>query len=147
MTTSPEGIALIHEFESFSPESYLCPAGVWTIGWGTTQVDGRPVVEGMTTTRAQADEWFAADLAAFEACVLRDVRVELSQSEFDALVSFAYNVGCGAFRDSTLLKKLNTGDRAGAADEFARWNKGGGQVLAGLTRRREAERNMFEGVA
>lgn len=147
MRISQAGIDLIHEFESFSATAYLCPAGVWTIGWGTTRVNGRPVTQGMTTTREQADAWFAEDLRGFEQCVLDAVKVPLTQSQFDALVSFTYNVGCGAFRRSTLLRMLNQGDEAGAAAQFARWNKGGGRVLAGLTRRREAESALFEGVA
>jgi lysozyme len=147
MNTSQAGIDLIHEFESFSPTAYLCPAGVWTIGWGTTRVNGKPVRQGMTATREQADAWFAKDLQKFENCVLNAVDVDLTQGQFDALVSFAYNVGCAAFKSSTLVRLLNHGNEAGAAAEFARWNKGGGRVLAGLTRRREAERALFEGVA
>ncbi len=118
---------------------------MWTIGYGHTAAAGPPVpAAGMTITAGEADAILARDLSRFEAAVARLVTVPLSQGEFDALVSFAFNVGEGALGRSTLLKKLNAGDRAGAAAEFGRWNKAGGRVLAGLTRRRAEERAMFE---
>lgn len=147
MNVSDAGIELIRKYEAYKSAAYLCPAGVWTIGWGTTRVNGHPVKPGMTCTKDQAEAWFRADIADFERCVSSAVTVDVTQDMFDALVSFTYNVGCGALRDSTLLRKLNAGDVEGAAAEFDRWNKGGGKVLPGLVARRSEERALFEGVA
>ena len=146
MRTSPAGRAFIGRHEGLRLSAYRDAAGIWTIGYGHTAAAGPPVpVAGMTITAAEADAILGRDLARFEAAVTRLVTVALSQSEFDALVSFTFNVGEGALGRSTLLKKLNAGDRAGAAAEFGRWNKAGGRVLAGLTRRRAEERAMFSG--
>ena len=139
MRISDRGLSLIKTFEGLYLTAYQCPAGKWTIGWGCT--DG--VTPGMTITEAQAEAWLKREVAQFEGAVSAAVTVPLNQHEFDALVSFAYNVGAGALRSSTLLKKLNSGDRAGAAKEFDRWNRGGGRVLPGLVRRRAAERELF----
>lgn len=144
MKTGQKGIQLIKEFESFMPDAYLpTPDDVWTIGYGTTRIDGRPVVPGEKISKDKALQLFLKDLERFEQTILDNVKVSLSQNQFDALVSFTYNVGSGAFRSSTLLKKLNSGDYEGAAREFHRWNKQAGKVLRGLTRRRLAEENLF----
>lgn len=141
MKTSQTGLDLIKAFEGLQLEAYRCPAGVWTVGYGTT----KNVRRGMRITKRQAEILLSEDVAEFERAVEQAVTIELQQHEFDALVSFAYNVGAGALASSTLVRKLNTGDRAGAAREFDRWNKAGGRVLPGLTRRRAAERALFEG--
>ena len=120
--------------------AYLCPANIWTIGWGRTT----NVKRGDTCTQAQADAWLLAEYEAFESQVRQLVKAPVTDNQLGALVSFTYNVGVGNFRSSTLLRLLNAGDYAGAAAQFARWNKGGGQVLAGLTRRRTAEAALFE---
>jgi GH24 family phage-related lysozyme (muramidase) len=167
MTTSQKGIALIHEFESYAKalpngdcQAYPDPATggkPWTIGWGsTTDEQGRPIKQGTVWTRARADARFAQHLAAFE----QDVNELLAgkpctQGQFDALVSFAYNVGSDidqdtiaeGLGDSTLLKKHLRGDYAGAAAEFGRWNKANGKVMKGLTRRRAAEAALYRGEA
>ena len=146
MRTSPAGRAFIGRYEGLRLSAYRDAAGIWTIGYGHTAAAGPPApVARMTITAAEADQILGRDLARFEAAVARLVTVALSQGEFDALVSFAFNVGEGALARSTLLKKLNGGDRAGAAAEFGRWNKAGGRVLAGLTRRRAEERALFVG--
>lgn len=157
MKTSDAGKALIKSFEACSLKPYLCPARIPTIGWGTTRYpDGRMVsMSDPRITQAQADSYFDHDLAAFERDVMQLVRVKPTQGQFDALVSFAYNVGpdidadtiAEGLGDSTLLRKFNAGDIKGAADEFLKWDKSKGVVLAGLTRRRKAERAMFLGVA
>lgn len=145
MRTSADGRAFIGRHEGLRLTAYRDAAGVWTIGYGHTAAAGPPSpAAGMTITAGEADAILGRDLSRFEAAVTRLVTVPLSQGEFDALVSFAFNVGEGALGRSTLLKKLNAGDRAGAAAEFGRWNKAGGRVLAGLTRRRAEERAMFE---
>lgn len=130
---------LIKSFEGCRLKAYKCPAGVWTIGYGRTT----NVKDGDTCTQAQADEWFDEEYARFRDNVKKLVKVGLTANQLGALTSFAYNCGIGALQTSTLLKKLNKGDLYGAADEFLRWNKAGGKVLAGLTKRRQAERNLF----
>lgn len=141
MKTSPTGIALIKHFESFRSEPYQCSASKWTIGWGHTR---GVTADTKSITMLQADILLACDLSAFERALDELVKVSLLQCEFDALVSFTFNVGINAFQGSTLLRLLNSVSPA-APSEFARWNKAGGKVLAGLTRRRNAEWSMFIG--
>lgn len=147
MQTSPKGIALIKQFEGCSLTAYPDPGtggAPWTIGYGWTHpVDGKPVKPGMKIEQETADRLLKTGLVSYENDVLKLAKVKLTQGQFDALVSFAYNVGSRSLSTSTLLKKLNDGDAKGAADEFPRWNKAGGKVLNGLTRRREAERALF----
>ena len=144
MKISPLGLDLIKRFESCRLEAFKpTPNDVWTIGWGHTQ----GVKMGDTCTQAEADAWLAEDVKDAEQCVEAEVSVPMRQQEFDALVSFTFNLGCGNLRKSTLLRLLNNSDYDGAALEFRRWDKGGGQVLAGLTRRRDAESRLFEGLA
>lgn len=144
MQTSEKGIALIKQFEGCKLTAYQDSVGVWTIGYGWTQpVDGKPIRAGMTIKQETADRLLKTGLVSYESDVSRLVKVGLTQGQFDALVSFTYNLGARSLSTSTLLRKLNAGDYAGAADEFLRWNKAGGKVLNGLTRRREAERALF----
>lgn len=144
MQTSEKGIALIKEFEGCKLTAYQDSVGVWTIGYGWTQpVDGKPIRAGMTIKQETAERLLKTGLVSYESDVSRLVKVILTQGQFDALVSFTYNLGARSLSTSTLLRKLNSGDYAGAADEFLRWNKAGGKVLNGLTRRREAERALF----
>lgn len=143
MKTSKTGIALIKHFESFRPSPYLCDGGKWTIGWGHTKgvtKDTKPI------TMAEGEALLAEDLVEFEDAVTDALVVPVTQGQFDALVAFSFNVGAGAFRKSTLLKKLNAGDAVGAAAEFLRWNKAKGRIMRGLVKRREAEMNMFLGM-
>lgn len=144
MQTSDKGIALIKEFEGCKLTAYQDSVGVWTIGYGWTQpVDGKPIRAGMTIKQEAAERLLKTGLVSYESDVSRLVKVGLTQGQFDALVSFTYNLGARSLSTSTLLQKLNAGNYAGAADEFLRWNKAGGKVLSGLTRRREAERALF----
>jgi lysozyme len=137
---SDAGIAHLKKFEGCRYETYLDIGGVPTIGFGHT---GPDVQMGMCINEEEAERLLRLDLASAEKCVTDLVEVWVSQCQFDALVSFAYNIGCGALKHSTLLKKLNGGDHEGAALEFPRWNKVRGRVVNGLTRRREAERDLF----
>jgi lysozyme len=140
MITSDKGIDFIKKYEGFSPTPYLCPAGKWTIGYGWTNgvtKDSKPITE------AEATKLLADGLKSYEIGVLKCVDVDLQQCEFDALVSFAYNLGVHALETSTLLKLLNSRNYEGAADQFLRWDKANGKVLPGLTARRRAEREMF----
>lgn len=134
----------IKEHEGLRLVAYLDSVGVWTIGYGDT---GPDVVKGLTITKAQAEERLRKRLVEFEGYVNRAVKVKLTQNQFDALVSLVYNIGPTNFNSSTLLRKLNAGDYAGAADQFLVWNKGrvGGklQVIDGLTNRRKKERQLF----
>ncbi len=139
--TNQNGLLLIKSFEGIKLEAYRDPVGIWTIGYGTT----RNVKPRMRISKARAIELLQEDLARFEKSIHEAVRVPINDNQFSALASFTYNVGPGAFRDSTLLRLLNGGNIRGAADQFPRWNKAGGRVLAGLTRRRQAERKLFLG--
>lgn len=147
MKTSRAGIDLIKEFEGLRLEAYLCPADVWTIGYGHTSSAGEPfVTRGMKITAAEAERILARDLRVYEAGVLRLVKVEITQNQFDALVSFAYNCGVGALAKSTLLKRLNAGRADAVPAELMKWTKSGGRELPGLVRRRRAEAQLWRGL-
>lgn len=145
MRTSSEGIALLHHFESCRLVAYPDPGSKdgrpWTIGWGHT---GPEVKKGLVWSQAQADAAFVRDLEATESLVSQ-MAPNASQAEFDALVSFAYNLGATALRNSTLMKLYKAGDKRGAAEQFLRWNKNDGVIMYGLTKRRTAERALFLG--
>ncbi len=133
------GIDIIKRFESLRLTAYLCPAGIPTIGYGST----KDVIEGMEITPREAELRLVADLRDAAHAVEAAVTVELTDNRFGALVSFAYNIGGGAFKKSTLLRKLNAGDYSAVPGELAKWCRGGGKVLAGLEARRKAEGELF----
>lgn len=137
---NPAGLALIRQFEGERLESYRCPAGRWTVSVGVT---GPHVKPGMKITQAESDVLFADALRKFEDGVGDAVKVRVSDNQFAACVSLAYNIGMTAFRSSTLLKLLNAQEYTKSAAEFGRWIHSGGQVLPGLIRRRNAERDLF----
>lgn len=143
MKTGKEGKNLIKMYEGFSAFAYLCPAGVMTIGFGTTRINGKPVSQNQKITIDEANVLLEQDLKKFEDSINSLVKVDLMQNQFDALVSFVYNLGAENFKKSTLLKKINAGEFSEAAEEFLKWNKAKGKVLPGLTRRREAEKTLF----
>jgi len=140
-------INLIKSFEGFRAKPYLCPAGVVTLGYGSTRdTDGKPITMiHPPITELQASALMQATLVTYSDAVNRYVKVAINQNQFDALVDFAYNAGAQNLRTSTLLKKLNTGDYSGASREFSKWCYGGGKVLAGLVKRRLAEQKLFNG--
>lgn len=141
---TPEGIDLIKTYEGCVLHAYRDAVGVWTIGYGTTMLpDGTPVHSGMLIDQDTAEQYLEHDLIKFENIVKDAVTVELNENQFSALVSFTYNLGGGNLRSSTLLRKLNNGDYAGASAQFPRWNRAGGRVLDGLTARRNAEMTLF----
>lgn len=156
MKLSANGVQVMHHYEQCRLEAYPDPGSKdghpWTIGWGHT---GPEVVPGLVWTQEQADAAFLADVHRFERDVESLVRVPLTQGQFDALVSFAYNVGSDidadtiaeGLGDSTLLRKLNAGDYQGAAQEFRKWVKNDGQVMRGLIRRRASEKALFVGAS
>ena len=141
METSERGMALIREHEGYRDTAYLCPGGVWTIGYGHTS----GVREGQRCTPEDAERWLKQDVAAAEREVSFQTQgVPLRQCQYDALVSFVYNIGAGNFRKSTLLKKVRANpDSPSIRDEFGRWIDGGGRVLPGLVARREAEADLY----
>jgi lysozyme len=138
-TTSLTGIQLIKEWEGWRDKAYLCPAGKWTIGYGHTKTAKR----GMVISKENGEKLLREDLQVYENAVNRLVTVPLNQNQFDALVSFTYNVGRGAFSQSTLLRYLNNGHYDAAANQFTKWVNGGGKELPGLVARRETERTLF----
>ena len=147
MKTSEAGVDLICAFEGFRSDPYLCPAQVWTYGYGSTRdFRGRPVHEQTNSiSEGDARHLLGTELDQFERRVHRLLPVDLEQHQFDSLLSFTYNLGAGALQASTLRKKILRYDMDGAAREFERWVFAGGRKLAGLVRRRAAERDMFEG--
>ena len=140
MQLGPKGRALIQSFEKLRYQAYQDSGGRWTIGWGHT---GPEVHEFMTCDDAQADLWFTQDVYNAVHAVINSLDVAVNQNQFDALVSFTYNVGAGSEAHSTLLRLINQGKFALAADQFNLWNHVDGQVSAGLTARRAAEKALF----
>ena len=140
MRTGPQGIELIRHFEGCRLDAYLCPAGVWTIGYGHTA----DVKEGDSIDQEAAEAFLIEDLEKFEQAVTRMVEVPLTQQQFDALVSWTFNLGAGNLAESTLLRKLNNYQYAEVPEQMMRWVKAGGQVLDGLVRRRAAEAALFQ---
>lgn len=143
MKTSADGLALIEQFEGLRLEAYQDGAGVWTIGYGHTL----NVAAGDTCTEEQAGAWLADDVAEAEERVNSLIHVPLSQNQFDALVSFTFNLGGQALAQSTLLRDLNGGSYTLAASQFPRWDNVSGKPSPGLLRRREAERELFSQTA
>lgn len=130
----------IKDHEGLRLTAYKDGGGVWTIGYGHTGADVR---EGLTVPLSEAERLLTRDLKTAEGHVNGAVQVKLTQNQFDALVSFVYNVGGEAFRTSTMLRLLNAGDYVGAANQFPRWNKDNGKVVQGLINRRAKERDLF----
>lgn len=145
MRISENGIEFIRQLEGEKLTAYPDIVGIWTIGVGHTGfVDGKPVARGMAITKEKSKELLTADLKRFESAVNDAVKVTLTQNQFDALVSLAFNIGEGAFARSTLVNKLNAGDKKGAAEQFLVWKNAGGRVSQGLLNRRQEEKAIFE---
>ena len=134
-----QAAGFISQFEGCSLTAYKCSAGVWTIGYGHT----KGVSEGDTCTQEQADAWLIDDVKETQTLLAHYVNVPASEGEFVALVSLAFNVGVGALMKSKLLRKLNSGDRDGAAEEFLDFDLANGRRIEGLTRRRKQEHDLF----
>lgn len=144
MQLSHQGIEALKEREGFESKAYKDTGGVWTIGYGTIKANGQRVEQGMECTQAEATQWLIDDLVWAQTAVNKSVKVPLSQHQFDALVSFVYNIGEDAFYKSTMLRKLNAKDYAGAAGEFDRWVMDNGKRVKGLENRRNSEQEQFE---
>ena len=144
MKISDDGIEFIRQHEGVRHGAYLDSVGIPTIGVGHT---GPEVKMGLSWTDDQIDTALRSDLSTAEDCIEAHVEPELTQPQFDALVSFIFNVGCNAFKNSTMLTLINAGNMDAAAQQFQRWNKAGGRVIDGLAKRRDAERELFEDTA
>jgi len=142
MKASENAVELIKQFEGLRLKTYLCPSNVLTIGWGHTGDDVSPEME---ITEAKAEEFLRLDMAKFEEAINRLVKVPMKQNQFDALVSFVFNVGEAQFAKSTLIKVLNGGHYSLVPEQLKRWNKGGGplKVLPGMVARRKAESELW----
>lgn len=140
MRVGEKGLNLIKRFEGLELATYRCPAGVWTIGYGHTKT-ARP---GQRITESKAEDLLKEDLKWVERAIEKNVRVDLTQEQFDALASWTYNLGETNLRSSTMLRRLNNGEYDAVPSEMKRWNKSGGRVLKGLVRRREAEAALWE---
>jgi lysozyme len=148
MKTSHDGLTLLKEFEGLRLRAYKCPAGVWTIGYGHTSEAGPPkVFPDMAISRDAAEAILRRDIVEYEEGVEKLVQVEITQGQFDALVSFAYNVGVPQLERSTLLKRINAEEFDRVPAEFMKWTKGGGRELPGLVRRRRAEVKLWRGLS
>jgi lysozyme len=146
MKTNNLGIKLMHQFEGLKLKAYLCPAKVWTIGYGNTRYeDGTPVKEGDVVTLERAEKLFLNIVDNFEKAIRSSLTNKtLNDNQFSALVCFAYNVGMGNFNKSTLLKLINRNPNDPTIrTEFLKWNKAGGKELSGLTKRRQAEADLY----
>lgn len=143
MVLSDNGLQLVKDSEGFRSKAYQDTGGVWTVGYGTTRINGRPVIKFDTVDELYAVVLLKADVASATNTVNRLVKVPLTQNQFDALVDFVYNLGEGQFSKSTLLKKLNLKDYVGAAEEFPKWVFDNGKVQPGLVTRRAKERSLF----
>ena len=146
MKISEKGLNLIKKYEGFSSRPYMCPANVPTIGYGSTYYPNGTKVKLSDDSISEEEATQILEYIAqkdFGSAVNKFVIVELTQNQFDALVSFAYNIGRTAFENSTLLKLLNRGEYEAAAEQFEKWNKSGGKVLSGLTKRRFDEQKLF----
>tara|TARA_A100000172_G_scaffold66855_1_gene46488 strand:- start:3375 stop:3818 length:444 start_codon:yes stop_codon:yes gene_type:complete len=141
MNISKEGINLIKKFEGCKLEAYKCAAGVWTIGYGSTH----GISEGMKISQERADMLLLEDIEKFEKAVNKAVKRAMVQCQFDALVSWTFNLGESNLNSSTMLKKLNNQEYDEVIPQMKRWNKVNGQVKQGLVRRREAEALLYEG--
>jgi|688.fasta_scaffold14181_18 lysozyme len=146
LTTKVSAAKVIAQFEGLELKAYQDSAGIWTIGYGNTRnpYTGLPVKQGDTITKKEALDWLRITTAAVEADVKRLVKVPINTNQQLALASLVFNIGTGAFARSTLLRLLNSGaDKAAVAAQFLRWNRAGGKVLPGLTKRRKAESELF----
>lgn len=146
LSVPPAAVNLVARWEGYRDRAYLCPAKVWTIGYGATRWgDGRPVREGDTIAHAEARQLLARHLADAAEAVDSLVDAPLTESQHAALISFVFNIGRGAFAQSTMLMHINAGRMDAAASEFPRWVKAGGKVVEGLVKRRAEEAALFIG--
>lgn len=138
MNISERGLQLIKDFEGYSSKAYLCPAGYKTIGYGHVTDNNMDEI-----TRSEADNFLAEDIYKAERSVMRNIKIDLTQGQFDALVSFTFNLGSAALQRSTIRQKINREEHQDVPKEFMRWVYAGGMILSGLVKRREAEADVY----
>ena len=145
MNCNETGLKIIKQFEGFHSKAYLCPAGIPTIGYGSTRGKNRKRSKLTTAaiTKEEGEELLKKDVQSAESSVKNLIKVKLNENEFSALCSFVYNLGSGNLQSSTLRAKLNRGDYEGAANEFPKWRRAGGKILKGLVLRRATEQKLF----
>ena len=145
MQCNEEGLRIIKYFEGFHPKPYLCPAGVPTIGFGSTRgLNGKRIrINSTHITKEQGEELLKRDVSQAENSVKRLIKVKINENQLSALCSFVYNLGSGRLQSSTLRAKMNRGDYEGAANEFPTWRRAGGKILRGLVLRREMDQKLF----
>lgn len=135
---------IIKHFEGKKLTAYLCPANVWTIGYGsTTYPNGKKVQHGDKISDSEAEKLLSATIRTFAESIRPLIKIQIKPRQFEALVSLAFNIGVTAFKNSTLLAKLNAGDHVEVINQFQRWNKAGQKTLPGLVRRRKSEANLY----
>jgi lysozyme len=144
MKTNEAGLDLIKHYEGRRLTSYLCPAQVWTVGYGAIRYfDGEPVPPNVTITEQEADDLLRRDLIDTEDFVSRLIRVPLTENQFSATVSLVFNIGAGNFQRSQIRQRINRKNYDGAASIWWQWRRGGGRILPGLVKRRESERQLW----
>ena len=145
MNCNETGLKIIKQFEGFHSKAYLCPAGIPTIGYGSTRDKNRKRIKSTTAaiTKEEGGKLLKRDVQSAESSVKNLIKVKLNENEFSALCSFVYNLGSGNLQSSTLRAKLNRGDYEGAANEFPKWRRAGGKILKGLVLRRATEQKLF----
>ena len=145
MNIATPGLEIIKHYEGWSSSVYLCPAGRWTQGWGSTWDNrGNPITsKNSDIDEVTGESYLRREISHVEKAIGRLIKAELTQNMFDAVCSFCYNCGTGAFQRSTMRMKLNRGDYIGASNEFKRWCRGGGRILKGLVLRRVKEKELF----
>lgn len=147
MNVSDRAVELNADFEGFFENAYLCPAKVWTVGYGTTYLNGRPVRPGDKMTKTEAKAYMKKELQEYLQNALKyvnkEIAAKLNQNQLDSIALFTYNVGVGNFAKSSFLKLMNAGDLVGAPEKMLLWDKAKGKVLRGLQRRRKVERDLF----
>ncbi len=134
---------LIKQFEGLELDAYQDCVGVWTIGYGTTRIENRPVQAGMHISQEKAEQLALAEIKKLRELITREVKTQLSANQIEALIDFCYNLGFNAFKQSTMIKLINQNKIKDAANEFDRWVYAGGKKLAGLVKRRAAEKSLF----
>ena len=147
MKVSDRAVELNTDFEGFFEHAYLCPAKVWTVGYGTTYINGRPVRQGDKMTKTEAKAYMKKELQEYLQNALKyvnkEIATKLNQNQLDSIALFTYNVGVDNFTKSSFLRLMNSGDLVGAPEKMLLWNKAKGKVLRGLQRRRKVERDLF----
>lgn len=148
MKFSKTAVEMNKGYEGFFPKAYLCPAGIWTVGYGTTFINGRKVTSSDRMTKEEATAYLVMDmqkhLDGAAKYIKPEIKAQLNQNQIDAITLFTYNLGVGRFSKTPFLQALNAGDFKNCSEKMLQHNKGGGKVLKGLVRRRAEEKALFD---